>query len=313
MNRRATIILVMAVIMALAAASSSIAAEYWGTLPSLKLGYSVRSEGMGGAGLALAGDLSLAGLNPAALPTTEFFTLYTNYTSVYATNGKFSAVFGGKYVGLAVDVLSASDVEITDPFGAIIGVGDYYEGNVALMGGYSFKLGTKGFVALGLAAKGLGQFMPEVEGYGVALDFGALARYNLGKVGLSAAFVLRNAPGIIWYPGSDEPMPEQIIPEPGTEMVFLEMAYAGGVAVHLLDDKLVIAVDVDSARGLSGGVEGKISVLSLRAGVNWWMDRPLSFSAGAGLDLWKGSRFDFSYTYLQHMPDRYRVGLLIEF
>ncbi len=308
MKRRAIIILAMAVMMAMAAAGTGIAAEYWGTLPSLKLGYSVRSEGMGGAGLALGGDLSTAGLNPAALPTTDIFTLYTNYTSVYATNGKFSAVFGFKYAGIAVDVLSASNIEITDEYGAVIGVGDYYEGNVALMGGYSFKLGTKGYVAAGLAVKGLGQFMPEVEGYGLALDFGVQGKYSFGKVGLSAAFVLRNAPGIIWYPGS---YTTEV--QPVSEMVFLDLAYAGGVAVHLLDEKLLVAVDVDSARGLSAGVEGKISVLSLRAGVNWWMDRPLSVSAGAGLQLWKGGRFDFSWTYLQHMPDRYRVGLLIEF
>lgn len=311
MKRRATIILAMALMMALAATSSGMAAEYWGTLPSLKLGYSVRSEGMGGAGLALGGDLSLAGLNPATLPTTECFTLYTNYTTVYATNGKFSAIFGCKYAGVAFDVLGASDVELTDRYGAVIGVGDYYEGNVALLGGYSFKLGSSGFLSLGLAAKGLGQLIPDSNGYGFALDFGALGGYDFGKVGLSAAFVLRNAPGIIWYPGSGEPSPE--VTEPGAEMVFLEMAYAGGLAVHMLDGKLVVAVDVDSARGLSGGVEGKISVLSLRAGVNWWTDRPLSFSAGAGLDLWKGARFDFSWTYLQHMPDRFRVGLLVEF
>lgn len=310
MNRKAILVLALAVVMIVAAAVPGIAAEYWGTLPSLKLGYSVRSEGMGGAGLALGGDLSTVGLNPAALPTTECFTLYTNYTSVYATNGKFSAVFGCKYIGLAVDVLGATDIEITDEFGAVIGVGDYYEGNIALTGGYSFKLGTNGFVALGLTVKGLGQFMPEVEGYGVGLDVGALARYNFGKVGLSAAYVLRNAPAIIWYPGS-EPETAEVLPT--TEMVFLDLAYAGGVAVHLLDDKLLIAVDVDSDRGLSAGIEGKISVLSLRAGVNWWMDRPVSFSAGAGIDLWKDARFDFSWTYLQHMPDRFRVGLLIGF
>jgi len=310
MRKKATIMAAMALVMAVALAGSSIAAEYWGTLPSLKLGYSVRSEGMGGAGLALDGDLSLAGLNPAALPTTKGLGLYTNYTSVYATNGKFSLVFGCKYFGIALDVLGATDIEITDEYGAIIGVGDYYEGNVALIGGYSFKLGSMGFVSVGASLKGLGQFMPESDGYGFALDVGAIGRYDIGKVGLSAAFVLRNAPGIIWYPTSSP------LPEAGTkaaEMSFLDIAYAGGIAAHFFDEKLLVALDVDSARGLSAGIEGKVSVLSLRTGVNWWMDRPLSFSLGAGLDLFKGARLDYSWTYLVHMPDRHRVGLLIRF
>lgn len=311
MMKKATMILALAVAIAMAAAGTGIAAEYWGTLPSLKLGYSVRSEGMGGAGLALVEDISTAGLNPAALPTTKGFNLYTNYTSVFATNGKFSAVLGGKYAGLAFDVLSAPDIEITDEYGAVIGVGDYFEGNLALLGGYSFKLGTKGEIAVGASLKLLGQFMPDSNGYGLALDLGAIGRYDFDKFGLSAALVLRNAPGVIWYPESEEATPAATTS--AAEMSFLDFTYAGGVAAYFLDDKLIVALDVDSARGLSAGVEGKISVLSLRAGMGWWTDRPLSFSFGAGLDLFKGARIDYSWTYLAHLPDRHRAGILISF
>lgn len=309
MIRKATVAAAIAMAVVMLAAGTGMAADYWGTLPSLKLGYSVRSEGMGGAGLAIGGDISLAGLNPAAVPTTDGLNLYTNYTSVYATNGKFTITFGGKYFAVGLDVLGATDVELTDPYGAVIGVGDYYEGNIALTGGYGFKLGKAGYLAAGATLRALGHFMPESNGYGLSLDFGAIGSYDLGVVKLSAAFALRNAPGIIWYPSFAEPE----IPAQPYEQVFLDVAYAGGIAASFLDDKLIFAFDVDSARGLSGGVEGKISVLSLRAGAGWWTDRPLSFSLGAGVDLFKGARLDYSWTYLVHMPDRHRVGLIIKF
>ena len=274
-----------------------------------------RVTGLSGAATALTGDLGVAAVNPAALPTlvgaeasTQFESAPGDVRTGMASFGRGNGRAGWAATGLFFDAGKIDVVPLSGPGYTRRAQQDWVG---ALTGGIA--LGES--LRLGVAGKALSSTL--VRDYHAAVFAGdAGFQWDVSR-NLTLGGAVTNAGPKLTYRNQGDPLPTEY--RAGAAVKFA-LGSGGDESedpdspwyTKIRSDKNYITVTGDAVADRFGAVAGAVGLewdyarrAILRGGMRLGQTGD-SFSAGLGFWM-KGGRFDYSFQAVGDLPDRHRV------
>jgi hypothetical protein len=279
----------------------------------LKIGPGARAVGMGGAFSAVSDNLEAIYWNPAGLAAQKDRQALASYDKYFqGVNIGFLAysqeIFGRGTMGIGLNYLTVAGIERrnTDVDEA---EGTFGANDMALYLSYADEKLLKEYVkglTLGANIKVIRQSIDTQSSQSFAMDLSAL--YKTPVKNLSAALGVYNAGTAVKFVDEADPLP-------------LDLKLGG--AYRVLDDKLLIACDIDNYVNdfrmyESVGAEYALkSMFKFRAGYKLGMDTGAlggmsGFSAGFGVSAW-GIQLDYAFVPFGELDDTHRLALSTKF
>ena len=266
----------------------------------LKVGTSVRSAGMGGAGIALAEGVDGLSLNPAALAgskSREATFMHHNWLCEVSFNylaGNWST--GNQAVACGVNLVGTGKQKRTT-YSTPDGDEEFKTGGLILTVGYAREINKQ--IRAGASLKYISQELDDETGKGAGLDIGILYRPRIKDLTLGA--VIQDI-GItkIKFVEKEENLP-------------LQIRVGAGYKIK----KALVSIDVskpndNSIRFNLGGQYQIHPALAIRAGYDSSIDEGPGVTAGFGVT-YKNLTFDGAYLPQGELADTFRLSASIRF
>ena len=266
----------------------------------LKVGTSVRSAGMGGAGIALAEGVDGLSLNPAALAgskSREATFMHHNWLSEVSFNylaGNWST--GNQAVACGVNLIGAGKQKRTT-YSTPDGDEEFKTGGLVLTTGYAREINKQ--IKAGASVKYISQELDDETGKGAGLDIGLL--YQPKIKGLTFGTAIQNV-GLskMKFVEKEEDLP-------------LTIKAGAGYKIK----KALLGMDItkpnDNSIRLNLGAEYRIHpILALRAGYDSSIDEGPGITAGFGVT-YKNLTFDGAYVPAGDLSETFRLSASVKF
>lgn len=275
----------------------------------LKLGVGARAVAMGGAFCAIADDVNTIYWNPAGLgQLKEGEVTFTHNEWLEDLRYEFvgcalpvgsKGAFGGSMIYLGME-----KIEGFDAYDFKTGDFTAYDGALTLSYGHKVKErvfigGSENILSIGASIKIIQQKIEDKTATGFALDLGMLygitrnltLGLNLQNIGPEIKFIERGSP--------------------------LPLNLKLGLAYRFLDDKSILAIDIDipidnDIRSHLGTEYWLTNALALRAGYEPNKDIGSGYTVGFGLKF-KRHQFDYAYVPYGDLGDTHRISFTTGF
>lgn len=170
----------LAVVAGICAANRAYAANVGSAF--LKLMPSARLQGMGAAGVALAGETQDMYSNPAGVAAVKGMEVSAGYVALFEDSRLENITFGHKALGgrmaYGFTYVTYGDLEARNGTGNL--TGNFTASDMALQAGYARSFGA---VSLGAAVKGVRNRIDNESGTGFGLDMGAQFKQGILRFG----------------------------------------------------------------------------------------------------------------------------------
>ncbi|MBU0568809.1 PorV/PorQ family protein [bacterium] len=266
----------------------------------LKVGLSVRSAGMGGAGVALAEGVDGLSLNPAALvglKSKEVLLMHHSYLEEVSFNYLAGILpLKNQGVGVGLNLISTGNIKRTT-YNIPDGNGELETGGMILTAGYARNISKQ--IKAGASLKYISQKLDDKTGKGAGLDIGLL--YQPRIKGLTLGAVVENI-GLkkIKFIEEKEDLP-------------LLIKAGAGYKIK----KALVGIDIAKSNDNSiqfnlGGQYQIIPSLALRAGYNSSIDEGPGVTAGFGISH-KNLTFDGAYLPAGEFDSTFQLSASMRF
>ncbi|MFH1963751.1 MAG: PorV/PorQ family protein [bacterium] len=266
----------------------------------LKVGTSVRSAGMGGAGIALAEGVDGLSLNPAALAgskSREATFMHHNWFSEVSFNylaGNWST--GNQAVACGVNLVGTGKQKRTT-YSTPAGDEEFKTGGLVLTTGYAREINKQ--IKAGASVKYISQELDDKTGKGAGLDIGLL--YQPGIKGLTLGAAIQNV-GLSKVKFAEK---EEDIP--------LTTKIGAGYRIK----KALVEIDItkpnDNSIQFNLGGEYQINpIFALRAGYDSSIEEGPGVTAGFGIS-YKNLTFDGAYLPAGEFDSTFQLSASMRF
>lgn len=262
----------------------------------LKIAVGARSAALGGAFVAVDGDVNSIYWNPAGLGSikqqqatfmhNEWLSDVRHEFIGYAKPLSDGRVMAGGITYLGSGNIEGWKNEITRD--------DFSAGDMAVTISYSCKMNEK--MLVGANAKLIHQRIKDSSANGIAIDMGVL--YPTMVKGLSVGATLRNLGTRMKFENEADSLPIEL---------------KGGISFNTSNKKMLYLMDVtivtDNNMRINTGIEYRLTPkLSLRTGYSSNNDLDNGLSAGIGFNT-EGLQFDYAYVPYGNVDNTHRVSV----
>ena len=267
--------------------------------PFLKVGTSVKSAGMGGAGIALAKGVDGLALNPATLASLKSKeALFMHHRWLEEVSFNYLAgvlpLKNNQGIGASINLVSTGKIKRTT-YSMPDGDGNFKTGGMVANIGYARKINRQ--IQAGTSMKYISQKLEDETGSGIGLDIGTL--YQTKALSLGA--VIQNiALSKMKFIEGEEKLPLVI-----------------KVGAGYRTKKALLGMDItkpnDNSIRLNLGAEYQIHpILALRAGYDSSLDEGPGITAGFGV-AYKNLTFDGAYLPAGDLSETFRLSASMRF
>ncbi len=262
----------------------------------LKIDVGARPAALGGAFVAVDGDVNAICWNPAGLGSIksgEFTFMHNEWLKSfrYEFVGYAKPLSANRVIAGGITYLGSGNIEGWKDADTR---NDFSAGDMAVTMSYSRKINEQ--MMVGANAKLIHQRIKDSTAVGVAVDMGILCPTKVK--GLMIGATLRNLGTRMKFENEADSLPLEI---------------KGGMSFHLPNKKSLCVMDVtiptDNAVRINTGVEYCLTPkLSLRAGYNSNSDMDKGLSAGIGFGT-EGLQFDYAFVPYGDVDNTHRVSI----